>query len=122
MFKGFVSAYRLEINDMKQRKGNLIFYLFVPIILIWLYSLIASGQVNSSLDLTRFDVTAPSVLSVIIVFITMQLTVLRIVAERAPYGTLDRELIAISISGMYFGKLIANYLYAIIQVFCYSFL
>lgn len=120
MFKGFSKALRLEINDMKQRKANLIFYLIVPVIIIWLYFVSASSILNlgpyASLNIRMYDVSASNIFSIIIVFMTMQLTVLRIVAERAPYGTLDRELIAISRSGMYLGKITANFLYAILQV------
>jgi len=40
-----------------------------------------------------------------------------IVGERAPFGTLDRELIAVSRAGMFIGKLMTNILIAFFQVF-----
>jgi len=123
MFNGFSKAFKLEINDMKQRKWNLIFYLIVPIFIIWIFFISASSPlpenfgVDPSLGIRLYDFSAPYLFSILIVFITMQLTILRIVAERAPYGTLDRELIAISRSGMYFGKLMANFMFAVVQSF-----
>jgi ABC-2 type transport system permease protein len=53
------------------------------------------------------------------VFIATQFTVLRIVGERAPYGTLDRDLLAISRAGMYLGKFLAGVVIVVIQSFLF---
>jgi len=120
MFKGLTKAIRLEFNDMKERKVSLLFYLLVPSIIIYIYfistqSIITWGN-YASLNIRIYDFMASDVFSIIILFVTSQLMVLRIVGERAPYGTLDRELIAISRSGMFLGKLITNLIFVILQV------
>ncbi len=118
--KGLIKAIKLEFNDMKERKISLLFYLLVPAIIIWIYYISATTPVNwgsyASLNLKLYDLFASDVFSIIIIFVATQLMVLRIVGERAPYGTLDRELIAISRTGMYFGKLFANLIIVLIQV------
>jgi len=120
MLKGLTKALKLELIDMKERKISLLFYLLVPAIIIWVYyisaTLIITWGDYASLNLKLYDFSAPDVFSIIIIFITTQLMVLRIVGERAPYGTLDRELIAISRTGMYFGKLFANSIFIALQV------
>src|SRR3989338_6864419 len=120
MSKGLTKALKLEFNDMKERKISLLFYLLVPAIIIWIYYISATMTINwggyASLNLKLYDRFASDVFSIIIIFITTQLMVLRIVGERAPYGTLDRELIAISRTGMYFGKLFANSIFIALQV------
>jgi|SRR3989338_3636686 len=120
MSKGLTKALKLEFNDMKERKISLLFYLLVPAIIIWIYYISATMTINwgdyASLNLKLYDLFASDVFSIIIIFITTQLMVLRIVGERAPYGTLDRELIAISRIGMYFGKLFANLIFVLLQV------
>lgn len=120
MLKGFTKAIKLEFNDMKERKISLLFYLLVPAIIIWIFYVSATTPINwgnyASLNLKLYDLLASGVFAIIILFVTTQLMVLRIVGERAPYGTLDRELIAISRTGMYFGKLLANIIFIILQV------
>jgi len=120
MLKGLTKAIKLEFNDMAERKISLLFYLLVPAIIIWIYYISATTIVSwgsyASLNLKLYDLFASDVFSIIVIFITIQLMVLRIVGERAPYGTLDRELIAISRTGMYLGKLFANLVIVIIQV------
>jgi len=120
MIKGFTRAIRLEFNDMKERRISLSFYLLVPAIIIAIFyysstTIITWGN-YASLNLKIYDLFSSDVFSIIIIFITMQLMVLRIIGERAPHGTLDRELIAISRTGMYLGKLCANLFFIITQV------
>ena len=120
MLKGLTKALKLELNDMKERKLSLLFYLLVPAIIIGIYYSTTKKIVNwgsyATLNLKLFDLFASNIFSIIIIFITTQLMVLRIVGERAPYGTLDRELIAISRGGMFFGKLFANSIFVMLQI------
>ncbi|MFA5176133.1 MAG: ABC transporter permease [Candidatus Nanoarchaeia archaeon] len=106
---------------MMERKFSLFFYLFAPVLLIYLFYMSATVIVHwgnySSLGIRVYDLLASDIFSMIILFITTQLMVLRIVGEKAPYGTLDRELITISKSSMFFGKLITNSIFVFIQCF-----
>lgn len=116
---GFISAIKLEFNSMMERKYSLFFYLIAPVIIIAIFFGTATTPVNwgdyASLNLKIYDLFASDIFSIIIIFITTQIMVLRIVGERAPYGTLDRELIAISRSSMFLGKFVANFFYILIQ-------
>jgi len=120
MLNGFTKSLKLEFYDMNQRKLSLLFYLIVPAIIISIYYTITTSLVTwgsyASLNLKLYDLFVSDVFSILLIFVTTQLMVLRIVGERAPYGTLDRELIAISRGGMYFGKLFANLIFVVLQV------
>lgn len=113
-------AFKLEIKSMLERKFSLLFYLIVPCIVIAVLYFSTRGIVNwgnfANLNLKMYDLQAPRIFPIIILFVAIQLAVLRIVGERAPYGTLDRELVAISRTGMYFGKLLANLVFVFMQV------
>ncbi len=113
-------AFKLEIKSMLERKFSLLFYLIVPCIITAVLYFSTRGIVDwgefASLNLKMYDLQAPRIFPIIILFVAIQLAVLRIVGERAPYGTLDRELVAISRTGMYFGKLLANLVFVFMQV------
>lgn len=119
--KGFTRAIKLEFDNMQERKFSLLFYLIAPVLLIAIFYMIATLPVNwgdySALNLNLYDLSSSNIFPIIILFITTQIMVLRIVGERAPYGTLDRELIAISKSSMFLGKLTANSIFVLIQSF-----
>src|SRR3989344_4617296 len=120
MMEGLTRALRLEFSSMRERWLSLFFYLLVPAIIVFIYYASTKNIINwgsyASLNLRLYDIFASGVFSIIIMFVTIQLMVLRIVGERAPYGNLDRELIAISRSGVYFGKLFANFFLVLLQV------
>ncbi|MBI2666752.1 ABC transporter permease [Candidatus Woesearchaeota archaeon] len=120
MFHGFLRAVKLELLNLKERKWSIFFYILIPAIIIWVFRASATMPITwgdyASLNLKMYDLVASDVFSLVILFVAVQLMVLRIVGERSPYGTLDRELIAISRTGMYFGKLLANALIVILQV------
>jgi len=108
-------AIRLEFNFLRQSKINLILYLIIPALFAYFFGL--AGQINVSWKegVTYFVLYAPTVLPLFILFMTTQLTIMRIVGERAPYGTLDRDLISLSRTSIFFGKLIINCIIAIFQ-------
>jgi len=117
--KGFNKAIKLEIKSMMERKFSLLFYLVVPTIIIGLFYMVGMDPLTygdfAYMNLKIYDIFGPAVFLIITIFITTQLMVLRIVGERAPYGTLDRELIAISRPGMLLGKFVANMIFATLQ-------
>src|SRR3989339_782367 len=114
MLKGLTKAIKLEFNSMKESKLSFLFYLIVPIIIIGLFANLGSSVIMYG-QTTVYDFLGVKFFALIILFTTMQMTILRIVGERAPYGTLDRDLLAISRSGMFLGKLTANALFVFIQ-------
>lgn len=114
MLKGLTKAIRLEFNHMLETKFSFLFYLIVPSIVIWLFANFAQEVVVYG-SVTVYEYFAYRVFVLVIIFVTTQLTILRIVGERAPYGTLDRDLLAISRNGMYLGKIITNALFVLIQ-------
>lgn len=120
MVKGIAKALRLEINSMKERWLSLLFYLFAPAIIVGINYYSSKTLIDwgayASLNLRLYDFFAPRLLPLIILFVSLQLTILRIVGERSPAGTLDRDLMAITRSEMYLGKWIANTLFVILQV------
>lgn len=115
-----IKAFQLEIKSMLERKFSLLFYLIVPCIVIAVLYFSTKGIVNwgefANLNIKMYDLQAPRIFPIIILFVTTQLMVLRIVGERAPYGTLDRELVAISRKSMYLGKLLANLVFVFVQL------
>ena len=117
--QGLTKAIKLEFNNMMERKFSLAFYLFSPVLVIAAFYVSATLNVDwgayAALGIKLYDLFASDIISIVILFVTTQIMVLRIVGERAPYGTLDRELIAISRAGMFFGKLIANFLFVFLQ-------
>lgn len=122
MLKGFLKAARLEFNQIKESKITLLLLFLVPVIVVSIFAIF--GESNSYLakiltqqDMRSRDFFAPPLLVIIILFITTQLTILRIVGERSPYGTLDRDLLAISRGGMYLGKLLTNTMIGFLQSF-----
>ncbi|MCX6819629.1 MAG: ABC transporter permease [Candidatus Aenigmarchaeota archaeon] len=124
---GILKSITLELNHVKETRANLILLLLLPALIVTIFAFASSIAVNipwieNAGYKTFYDYYAPGILSTIVVFIAIQLTVLRIVAERSPYGTLDRELLAISRFNMFFGKLIANIIINFIQVFIIFFI
>jgi ABC-type multidrug transport system permease subunit len=117
---GIINAIRLEFSSMFERKFSLILYLLAPILIIFLFYSSATQVITwgnyANLQIRLYDMYAPVILGLIVFFISLQLTILRIVGERAPYGTLDRDLMAISKTKMYLGKLIANSIYLLAQI------
>ena len=108
-------AIRLEFNFLRQSKINLLLYLIIPALFAYFFGL--AGQINVSWKegVTYFVLYAPTVLPLFILFMTTQLTIMRVVGERAPYGTLDRDLLSLSRTSIFFGKLIINCIIATIQ-------
>lgn len=119
IFKDIYKEIRLEINSWKSRKWALAFYSISPVLLSGLFYLVAKTKVDwgiyKALNITSYDLYAPGVFPLILLFITIQITLLRIVGERAPYGSLDRELLAISKTGLFFGKIISNFFFILFQ-------
>jgi ABC-type polysaccharide/polyol phosphate export permease len=114
--RGFIKAARLEFNQLSENKLNIVFLFLLPVLIIVVFGYLKGEPWSiSNLRITNFDLYTPVVLPIVIFFITCQLTVLRIVGERAPLGTLDRDLLAISRSGMYLGKLTTNAIIAFLQ-------
>lgn len=120
---GIFRAMKLELTHVKETKMNILLLFVLPVVMVITFAIASDikipfeipGMNNLGYE-TFYDYFAPGILSTIVIFMAMQLTILRIVAERAPYGTLDRELLAISRSDMFFGKLVANMLISFIQV------
>ena len=122
MLKGLTKVIKLEFKYIKERWLSTFMFILASALVIVLFFYVAKIPVGlsglSKLNYTYYDFLAPMIFSLLILFVTVQMIVLRIVGERAPYGTLDRELIAISRTGMYFGKLIVHSIVAFFQCFC----
>lgn len=112
-------ATKLELSSLKERKLGNLFFLLIPSLIVLLFFSISNKLMTwgeyASLNIRMYDIYAPYVVGLILIFVTVQLTVLRIVGERAPYGTLDRDLLALSKGSMYFGKIIANFILILFQ-------
>ncbi len=120
--KTLPKAIKLEFNYIKERWLSTPLFIAASALLVILFSTVARVPVGwgefSKLGFTYYDLLAPTIFPLLILFVTVQMTVLRIVGERAPYGTLDRELIAISRPAMYFGKLVVHFAVAFVQCIC----
>jgi ABC-type polysaccharide/polyol phosphate export permease len=115
MVKNLIRAIRLEFNFLRQSKVNLILYLIIPALFAYFFGLAGQISVSWKEGVTYFVLYAPTVLPLFMLFMTTQLTIMRIVGERAPYGTLDRDLLSLSRTSIFFGKLIISCIIAIIQ-------
>lgn len=115
-----LKAIRLEFNYLKERWISTLVFFLASALFVVLFALIAkkipvtlSGF--SGLGFTYYDLLSTIVFPLLILFVSVQTIILRIVGERAPYGTLDRELIAISRNAIYFGKLIVHFIIIMLQ-------
>ena len=118
--RDILKAMQLEFVHITASKMNVLLYFAIPLIIVSLFAMLGRIEVSWSKEVaykTYYDFYAPMIFSTVVYFITLQLTILRIVGERAPFGTLDRELLAVSRAGMFIGKLMTNILIAFFQVF-----
>ena len=113
-----IKSLKLELNYLKENKTNLILLFVLPSTLTYLFALVTQVKIQwLQGGITYFDFYAPIIIPTILLFITTQVVVLRIVGERAPYGTLDRDLLAISRTGMYLGKFFTYFFVVLLQSF-----
>ena len=110
-------AIELETKSLLENKVWFVISLFIPAILVFIFSKIAYMVIPAWDGGTYYDFFIPIILPLIILFITIQKTILRIIGEKTPYGTLERDLLAIPKTAMYLGKWLVNSGLAIIQVF-----
>jgi hypothetical protein len=119
--KGLTRAIYLEINYIKERWISVLLFLLASAFIVILFSIVAVTPVGltkfQGMGYTYYSLLAPAIFPLIILFVTVQMIVLRIVGERAPYGSLDRELIAIPRTSMYFGKLFVHSVISFAQCF-----
>ncbi len=119
IIKDIYKGIRLEINSLKARKLSVFFFIIAPVLVSGIFYLIARTPVDwgvyKHLGINSYDLFAPGIFPLIILFISIQLTILRIIGERSPHGTLDRDLLSISKTSLFLSKLIANFLIVLIQ-------
>ena len=116
MVKNLIRAIRLEFNFLKQSKTNLLLYFIIPILFTYFFGFAGQIEVSWKEGVNYFVMYSSLILPLFIIFITVQITIMRIVGERAPYGTLDRDLLSLSRSSIYFGKFIIGCIISVIQV------
>jgi len=117
MPKNLSRAIKIEFNFIKQSKVNLILYLAIPFLFAFLFGLFGSINVSWKPETTYFILYAPQVLTLFVLFISTQLIIMRIVGERTPYGTLDRDLLSLSKESIFFGKFIIYCIISLIQAY-----
>ena len=110
--KDIIKATCLEYRQITESKGQLLLLFIQPIAVILLLGYILHSE-NS--QYFRYKYIFASLLSIVVIFISAQMTSLRIVTERAPYGPLSRETLGMKRISIIFGKLTANFLFASIQ-------
>lgn len=114
--QGLGKAFRLEMRHiLLESKTSFFSHLFIPIVIGVLLAEAGGASCSWCGGYTYFNYYASLIFSTSMLFISTQLMVLRVVGERAPYGTLDRDLLAISRSGMFLGKFLAGVLISLIQ-------
>lgn len=114
-----VKAIRLEGRAVIANRFAM-FILFLQPVLIMECLYIAGNSdylfPGTSVSIRPFDKFTPTILSISLIYICAQTTMLRIVGERkAEGGTLDRERLGIDNFSHFFGKFIANSFFALIQ-------
>ena len=110
--KDIIKATCLEYRQITESKGQLLLLFIQPIAVILLLGYILPSE-NS--QYFSYKYIFASLLSIVVIFISAQMTSLRIVTERAPYGPLSRETLGMKRVSIIFGKLTANFLFAGIQ-------
>ncbi len=115
--KGFLKAFRLELKHIAESKARFLSYILIPAVITVVLGEAGSKNCSWCGGYTYFNYYAPLIFSTSMIFISTQLTVLRIVGERAPYGTLDRDLLAISHPSMLLGKFFAGIPITMLQCF-----
>lgn len=117
--RGLGKAFRLEIGHIFSGKVKALSHFLIPVVIVAVLAEAGSERCNwcyfNNATYSYFNFYASLIFSTGMLFIATQLTVLRIVGERAPYGTLDRDLLAISRSGMYLGKFLASLVVVAVQ-------
>lgn len=128
-----IKAHKLEFNYLVSRKANIALILLLPIITITVLGIsmptdFAVGYLENT-DKPMSALTEDNakfheeghlhilayMFSLLVLFSAVQMGSLRIVAERAPYGTLDREVLGIGRNSMMLGKFTANFIFAGVQ-------
>jgi len=125
-----IKAHKLEFNYLASRKANIALILLLPVITISVLGIsmptdFSVGYIeDTDKGLTEDNVKFTEdgylrilsyMFSLLILFSAIQMGSLRVVAERAPYGTLDREILGISRYSMLIGKFTANFIFAGVQ-------
>ncbi len=110
--RDIIKATCLEYRQIIESKGHVLLLLIQPILVVLLLGYILPSE-NSQYFYYKY--TFASLLSIVVIFISAQMTSLRIVTERAPYGPLSRETLGMKRASIIFGKLNANFLFALIQ-------
>lgn len=113
--QGVLKAFKLELRCITESKVRFLSYLLIPIAITIVLGEAGSETCTWCGGYTYFNFYASLIFATSMIFISTQLTVLRIVGERAPYGTLDRDLLAISRPGMFLGKFLAGVPIILIQ-------
>ncbi|MEE8168130.1 MAG: ABC transporter permease [Candidatus Hydrothermarchaeales archaeon] len=113
--QGLGKAFRLEMRHILESNTRFFSHLLIPIMIGVVLAEAGAADCSFCYGYTYFDFYASLIFSTSMIFISTQLMVLRIVGERAPYGTLDRDLLAISKSGMFLGKFLAGVVISLIQ-------
>ena len=110
-----LTSMRLEFNNIKQNKISIELFLIAPLIIIYIFFILGNMEVpNIEKGIRIYDFYMPILLAVLIMFVTLQISIMRIVTERSPYGTLERDLLAIDKPSLYIGKFLLNGLVVLI--------
>jgi len=109
-------AAKLEFNQLTESKANLLLLLLIPISIVFILGLTGSNRTPWNENIRYFDFFSSAIFPTLVLFISIQLAILRIVAERAPLGTLDRDILAIGRANMFLGKFATNMVFGAIQV------
>ena len=110
--KDILKATRLEYRQITESNGHILLLLIQPVLIIILFGAVLPPEHS---QYPYYKHTIASMLSIVVIFISAQMTSLRIVTERAPYGPLSRETLGIGRASIISGKLNANFLFAGIQ-------
>jgi ABC-type multidrug transport system permease subunit len=81
-------------------------FFLLPAVLAFFFGLVSQNEFWNK-GFTYFDYFAPLILPTILIFISTQIVILRIAGERAPYGTLDRDILALPRTSLYIGKFLS---------------
>lgn len=110
-----LTSMRLEFNSIKQNKISIGLFLIAPLIIIYIFFILGNMEVPTiEKGIRIYDFYMPLLLAVLVMFATLQISIMRIVTERSPYGTLERDLLAIDKPSLVIGKFLLNGLMVLI--------
>ena len=111
-----VRAMKLEFSLLAESKPGLLFIIVLPALITAIFSFVGNSPFPLEPEKSFYIFYSPVFFIILILFFAIQQSILRVVGERSPDGTLERDLLAIRPIPMLLGKFLANFILLLLQI------